>query len=396
LATATDDGAVRLWETNNLAAGPVELGGHEEPVMAVTFSPDGGWLASASLDHTAKLWDMDDLTVEPMVLSGHEKGVTAVTFSPRGDWLATASDDQTVRLYNVGDQTADVAAILRGHEGVIHAITFSPDGNGLASWSADKTARLWDISAVSKAALAPNAASITAEGRDAEVDTQTAEPVALRGHSGDVSAAAFSPDGRWLATGSDDGTVRLWTLPLDELITLACRVAGRNLTLGEWQWYLRSEYRKTCAHLPAAPAFIEERIIHAEDAYLDEGERAASLIYQEALQWVGETNDGRLHNMLCWSGSIHGAVEIVLPACERAVELEPDNGNYRRSRGVARALVEDYGGAITDLAFAVERWKRKENGWWYESEIQQHEEWIEALEAGQNPFRAETLEALRE
>ena len=56
---------------------------------------------------------------------------------------------------------------------------------------------------------------------------------------------------RWLATASWDRTARLWRLQLDELMNLACRVAGRNFSQAEWDQYFRGErYCKTCENLP--------------------------------------------------------------------------------------------------------------------------------------------------
>jgi WD40 repeat protein len=78
-----------------------------------------------------------------------------------------------------------------------------------------------------------------------------AAPIVLRGHSAGIAAVAISSDNRWLVTGSWDNTARLWGLHLDELIDLACRTAGRNLTRAEWEQYFPGQdYRKTCEHLP--------------------------------------------------------------------------------------------------------------------------------------------------
>jgi WD40 repeat protein len=61
----------------------------------------------------------------------------------------------------------------------------------------------------------------------------------------------FSPDSRWLVTGSDDHTARLWLLQVDDLIDLARITVGRNSSLREWQLYFPGEhYRKTFPDLP--------------------------------------------------------------------------------------------------------------------------------------------------
>jgi WD40 repeat protein len=84
----------------------------------------------------------------------------------------------------------------------------------------------------------------------------------LRGHEAAITTLAFSQDNRWLVSGSDEPTVRLWDMsqPLnrfepeqnvDELIKLACRTAGRNMSDDEWQQFMGGQpYRETCPGWP--------------------------------------------------------------------------------------------------------------------------------------------------
>ena len=97
-------------------------------------------------------------------------------------------------------------------------------------------------------------------------------------------------------------------------------------------------------------------------------------------------------NSLCWFGSLWGFATDVMAACERAVTLEPDHGGIRDSRGVARALTEDYPGAINDFQRYLE-WGPK-NGK-SEEHIRQRQDWIRMLQANQNPFNKELLKLLR-
>jgi WD domain, G-beta repeat len=73
----------------------------------------------------------------------------------------------------------------------------------------------------------------------------------LHGHEGSVTSVSFSPDGKRLASGSDDKTVQIWDLNPAELEQLACRTAGRNFTCNEWQQFFGAEnYRPVCPEIP--------------------------------------------------------------------------------------------------------------------------------------------------
>jgi tetratricopeptide (TPR) repeat protein len=108
-------------------------------------------------------------------------------------------------------------------------------------------------------------------------------------------------------------------------------------------------------------------------------------------------------NHLCWNGSLGGVAEEVVDTCEQAVELASDQEKpfHIDSRGLNRALTGDIPGAIEDFQFFVDELQGIEPG---DEEmasaiaevVAPREAWIEALEAGENPFDEETLEELRE
>lgn len=138
-----------------------------------------------------------------------------------------------------------------------------------------------------------------------------------------------------------------------------------------------------------AEALVERGEVLARDGDIE----GAIAKFQEALE-LDPSFPIKPHswNTLCWLGSLSGHAADVIDACERAVELAPNEGWIRDSRGFARALTGDYAGAIEDFEFYVEWSKENER---YERYGSKREPWIAELEAGRNPFDAETLEALR-
>jgi len=399
LATASWDNTVRLWSVST--GEQLQRLNHEGFVSGVAFSSDGKYLATASWDNTVRLWSVS--TGEQLQRLNHEGYVSGVAFSSDGKYLATASWDKTVRLWSVstGEQLQRL-----NHEGPVTGVAFSSDGKYLASASRDKTARLWSVS--------------------------TGEQLQRLNHEGEVSGVAFSSDGKYLATASWDKTAQLWLVQPRDLVSEACHLLTRNLTWGEWQQYFGDnprQYQPTCPNLPIHGSVITAIVEETEDTKKavavvrkilasntqpdsDSTTEASSLVAAafvekgENLAWQGEIKpalkayreaqklDTKLQisanswATICRYGSLNKQAAEVMFACEKAVNLEAENGWIRDNRGLARALTGDKQGAIEDFQAFVDKTNDKERK-------AQRQAWIKALRAGENPFTEEVIEKLK-
>ncbi len=215
------------------------LTGHEGIVRGVAFSPDGSRLASVAQDHTLRLWEPATGRAIATARGQQGESVAAVAFSPDGRRLASGGDDGSVLVWDA--QTGAPLGECRGHTGPVEALAFSPDGKRLVSTagSAENASRLWDVATGSLLAVLPAPMTcFTSDGtrvvghRDSFIHVADAatgkQSMAPRDAGGRVFCLAVSPDGRRLALGCDypDNAVRLWDL--DEGKVLSVMTGHRN------------------------------------------------------------------------------------------------------------------------------------------------------------------------
>ena len=286
LATASRN-VIYLWNMNDIDSESQELPGHDAEIWDVEFSPDGQTLASADKAGKILFWDLENLDADPVELIGHTDWINTLDFSPNGQLLASGGDDGEIRLWNVGDSmttlVVDPAAVLEGLQGNINAIRFSPDGRTLASAGQDGTIKLWDVS----------------EPDDEEIQNI----LEFDGHEDQVWSVAFGPDGDSLVSVSPDETSRQWLIgTIEELIDIACKKAGRNLSYFEWNdfiWWDKAEdaYERTCDSWPLHDSLVERARERARN-----GQVEAAVDYLQAIlikdQNIGDNAEAEAKRLL--------------------------------------------------------------------------------------------------
>jgi WD40 repeat protein len=247
LASGSYDQTIRLWD---VATGKTTatLEGHTECVDFVAWSPDGKSLASVG-GGAIKVWDVGT-GKNVATIQGNQEWVNSVAWSPDGKSLASGNADGVVKVRSVAN--GRTIASLDAESGLnVLAITYSPDGKTLASGDGC-TIELWDVTshksihtlkghscdlvtyghgnfggqyipAVKSVAFSSDGKTLASGSQDKTIKlwdvTSGRSITTLAGHSGAVESVAFSPDGKTLASASDDKAIKLWAVGVAALGT---------------------------------------------------------------------------------------------------------------------------------------------------------------------------------
>lgn len=244
------------------------LKGHDKDIWSLSFRPDGKELLSGSADSTVKIWDIEKGELKK-TLTNHKNSVYGLSYNAKGDKFATASYDGVARIWD--DKTKERINTFKEHMLGIDDIILTADGR-VITCSQDRTIKIWD-SKTSKIyadtqvhktvkiktkslSLNPNGKEFISSSTDGiikawdvvtgkeirskKLDTGTINSISynhdgnligiagadksvrilksnnfeqlheMRGHTWNVNSVVFSPDDKYLISGSTDKKVIVW------------------------------------------------------------------------------------------------------------------------------------------------------------------------------------------
>jgi WD40 repeat protein len=186
---------------------------HTGQVTSLAWSKAPGHpLVSGSLDKRAIVWETHHYQPQA-IFTRHTTAIEALTSQPEGGTtIASSSQGGVVRIWHV-DTLTELHGFYQDAAIPLRTLAFAPTGTQLAAGGEDGQVRLWNNGLVCQEP------TFTAQGAFC-----ADQPLRFRAHTAPLRAISWSPDARFLATGSQDGTLALWAAPPGAIPTLVTQI----------------------------------------------------------------------------------------------------------------------------------------------------------------------------
>jgi WD40 repeat protein len=235
LAIGDGSGLIRIvdWGDNRLV---VDIRAHEQAITSLAYSPDNRLLASGSVlwREGIRLWNPRTGELAG-TLVGHQASIMDLRFTTDGRRLVSAGADQTIRIWDVA--TRQMLRRLRGHQAGIGSLVLSPDDTIILSGAGDGALARWALSTnlpPSQRLELPGSGLFSGflqdgksvpiirhDGAVAIYDVASGRETSLIGALGTnhLPGLAVAPHSGLLACGPPDGSVRIWSLSANRMVT---------------------------------------------------------------------------------------------------------------------------------------------------------------------------------
>jgi len=223
--SCSEDNTAKLWSLNE-GVPLKEFRGFCSRITSVKFAPDNKHFLSSHEDTLLKFWDLECVSLKK-IFSGHKSIIYAVDFSGDGKQIISASADKTIKLWNIDKDSA--LNTYCGHTNIVRCVKFYPDNIHFLSSSWDGSVKLWNINdahpvrsfnnhkaAVYSVHPVGSTSKIASGAEDMQVMVNDTSDISIlysnSTHTDYVRSVDVSSDGRYIFSGSWDGTIVKWDI----------------------------------------------------------------------------------------------------------------------------------------------------------------------------------------